>query len=298
MQIIALGFFVSRTGIPVHVSHLTLRVSFHIPQSAIVSACFSLPRARYGEKLLVAVIALAAAFLRFYRLDQIPPGFPFDQAFNAFDLLRLMQGEFAIFFPANTGREPLFLYLQLVGVALFGPTSFALKLTSALVGVVTIPLIYGCARAFFQSARVAALTALFATFSFWHVFFSRDGLRVILAVPLTLLTFWLLWRAFDRRHARAFALAGFYTALALYTYPSARLLPLALILLTVYVALTDRARALLFQRAWPRACGCRNPLSATRRLFPAPSRTVHRAHRSGFHSLARCHGEKCRRDDR
>ncbi len=241
-------------------------------------------RLKSREILILFAIIAIAAFFRFYRLDSIPPGFQFDQAFNAFDILRLLQGQFAIFFPANTGREPLYFYLLMPSVALFGPTAFAIKLTSAIIGLITIPLIYGFARALFSpspgSVRIAALTALFAAISLWHVFFSRDGLRVILEVPLTLLTFWYLWRALSfpplpnreragRKSSRAssnsisnefpprddlrgvrvrrdFALAGFFLALALYTYPSGRLLPIASIILSMYAALSDRARAAVY----------------------------------------------------
>ncbi len=202
------------------------------------------------EKLLVFGILFVAAFFRFFRLDSLPPGFQFDQAFNAFDILRLLQGQFAIFFPANTGREPLYFYLAIVGVAVAGPTALALKLTSAIVGLVTIPVVYAFARTFF-SFRVAVLAALFTAVSFWHTFFSRDGLRVILAVPLTTLVFWYYWRAaLAERGARKrdWALAGHFLALALYTYPSARLLPVALIALTAYAAWSERADRLEVKR--------------------------------------------------
>jgi len=243
-------------------------------------------RPRAFETLALAAIVALAAFFRLYRLDQLPPGFQFDQAFNAFDILRLLQGQFAIFFPANTGREPLYFYLSMVSAALFGQTAFAVKLTSAIIGIVTIPLIYQCTRSIFSPTSallekgraqsqndisknsssphalqgrakdksfdaLALLAALFSAVSLWHIFFSRDGLRVILQVPLTLLTFFFLWRAlFSASHANqgekswgTWFKVGLFLALALYTYPSARLLPLALIFLTGYGAWYDRTRA-------------------------------------------------------
>ncbi len=194
---------------------------------------------------ILAGIVVLAACLRFFRLDTLPPGLEFDQAFNAFDLVRLLQGQFAIFFPANTGREPLYFYLLLVAAALFGSSALALKVTSAIIGLATIPLIYVCVRALFRSNRIATLTALFTTVSFWHIFFSRYGLRVILQVPLTLLIFFFLWRAIAgaRTTRRAWILVGVFTALALYNYPTGRLMPLAIIFLVVCAAFEMRARA-------------------------------------------------------
>lgn len=221
---------------------------------------------RSSEIPLLAAILALAAFFRFFRLDAIPPGFQFDQAFNAFDLLRLLQGQFAIFFPANTGREPLYFYLSMPSAALFGTTAFAVKLTSAVIGLLTVPLIYWFTRTLFTSSslqrgrneegdqtRIALLAAFFSAISFWHIFFSRDGLRVILEVPLTLLTFWYLWRACtptpslplkgEGAREGVWMRVGLFLALALYTYPSARLLPLAIIFLVALAAWNDRSRA-------------------------------------------------------
>ncbi len=192
--------------------------------------------------LLIAIVALAA-FLRLYRLDQLPPGLEFDVAYKVFDTLRLLQGHFAIFFPAYTGREPLFHYLSMVTVALFGPTAFSAKLSAAIIGTATIPLIYGFARTLFGSVRIAALAAFFAAISFWHIFFSRVGYRVILLVPLTVMLFWCLWRAYERRRLRDYALAGLFAGLALYTYPSSRVYPVVLLFLAAYMLMTDRMHA-------------------------------------------------------
>lgn len=203
-----------------------------------------------AETILLSAITLLAAFFRFYRLDQVPPGFQFDQAFNAFDFLRLLQGQLAIFFPANTGREPLYFYLSIVSAALFGQTAFAVKLTSAVIGVMTVPLIFLFARSLLRSRTIALLAAFFSAISLWHIFFSRDGLRVILEVPLTLFVFWYLWRATGPRLVNEkvprwgwWLKLGLYLALALYTYPSARLLPIAVIFLVGYAAWQDRSRA-------------------------------------------------------
>lgn len=191
---------------------------------------------------LLVPILLVAVFLRFWDLAETPPGFHFDLAFNAFDIARLQLGDWRIFFPANTGREPLFIYLQAGMAALFGLAPFALRLTSAIVGVATIPLIYRLGTDLFRSRVVGVLAAAFAAISFWHIFYSRMGLRGILVVPLTLLVFWFLWRAITRLRWQDYALAGMALALALYTYPSARLLPLAILVIVGWTTLNERAQ--------------------------------------------------------
>jgi 4-amino-4-deoxy-L-arabinose transferase-like glycosyltransferase len=208
------------------------------------------------EWAILFFITLIAAFFRLYRLTEIPPGMHYDEAFYAFDVLRLLQGQFAIFFPANNGREPLYIYLAMVAVANLGAQAIALRLTSAIIGIATIPLIYGFARALFSpslsqgegrgegSSRIAALAALFSAISVWHIYYSRYGLRVILAIPLAILALWFSWRALKRRNLlRDYALAGLFTALTTYTYLSGRLLPLILIALTFSAILLDRRQA-------------------------------------------------------
>jgi hypothetical protein len=176
---------------------------------------------------LLAAIMLVAAFFRLFRLDQIPPGFQFDQAFYVFDALKLLQGDFSIFFFQPGRSEPLYQYLLMVGVALFGAdTPLGLKLTGVAIGLLSIPLVYGFTRTLFsrslaqggmvassglgeggpslnsnmpatsrEGVRVALLAAFFTAISFWQIFYSRYGERNPLTAFMAILVFWFLWRA-------------------------------------------------------------------------------------------------------
>ncbi|MBI3915325.1 MAG: glycosyltransferase family 39 protein [Chloroflexi bacterium] len=198
------------------------------------------------EKILLVALFLLAAFFRVYNLDQFPPGFQFDQAFYVFDVLWLLQGHFQIFFAAPGGAEPLFPYLAMPFVAIFGAeTPLGLKLTGAVIGALTIPALYVLARALFNSKRIAAFAAFFAAISFWHIFFNRFGERVTLLTLITILLFIFYWRALSSRSIeyRQHLFAGVMLALALYTYPGSRVLPFALLFLTTFAIITDRSRA-------------------------------------------------------
>jgi len=224
-------------------------------------------------RILIAIVALGA-FLRFYRINEVPPGLRFDEAFNLMDILALLQGRFAIFFPANNGREPLFNYLSTVATALFGAQPIALRVTAAIIGTATILLVYGFTRALFAPSPVSnegglgwghsspasrgragvgvgLLAAFFLSISVWHIYYSRYGLRVILALPLTILTLWWFWRALTSSPVKDgggqgwgyYILAGICAALNAYTYLSGRLLPLVLIALTIAAIALDRKNA-------------------------------------------------------
>jgi len=203
---------------------------------------------------ILSITALAA-FLRLYRLDTLPPGMHFDVAFNYFDIFKLLRGEFAIFFPANNGREPLYFFLSTVGVALFNDNVLAERLTSAFIGIATIPVMYWLGRLLFHSTRIALLASFFLSISVWHLYYSRYGLRVILAVLLTALAVGYFWRAITSFPAEGgggqgwgsrvgvFALAGGFLSLALYTYTSSRFVPIIFVAITLCAMLLDRARA-------------------------------------------------------
>lgn len=230
---------------------------------------------RSSEIAWLALILALGAFLRFYRLDTIPPGLNNDEAFNLLDIQSLLRGQFSIFFPANTGREPLWFYLNTASVAFFGMNAFALRVTAALIGTVTVGLLYACTRTLFHSKGTAGRAALFLAISTWHLFYSRYGLRVILATMLTLLALWWYWRGLIRPgpgRTRAYVLAGVCTSLAVYTYLSSRLLPLLLIALTLLAIMTNRPRARVSRRPGGRGDHGIDRLPAARHLFLGASR--------------------------
>ena len=57
------------------------------------------------DTYVVLGLVVIAAIFRLWRLDDVPPGFQFDEAYNASDALRVLAGEHPLFFEANGGRE-------------------------------------------------------------------------------------------------------------------------------------------------------------------------------------------------
>jgi hypothetical protein len=208
-------------------------------------------KSRIWAGLFLISIIILAAVLRLWQLQALPPGLWFDAAVNGSDVRMINSGAgFPIYFPANTGREPLFIYLQALSVAIFGARPFSLYLVSAIIGILTIPAIWWLARTLWDSKEtaqgsglhfasrevtwMALLAAAGLTVSYWHVSLSRRGLRTIMLPLVSALAVGFFWRAWTRRRYRDYVLAGIFGAAALYTYTAARLLPVALV---VFVAL-------------------------------------------------------------
>ncbi|MCW5881373.1 MAG: hypothetical protein KIS91_10620 [Anaerolineae bacterium] len=199
---------------------------------------------------LLAAIVVVAAILRLAGLSHFPPGLSVDEAYNLIDARRILAGDRPLFLPDNAGREALYSYWQAVVIGLLGATPFALRVASALIGIVTVPVSYWCLRALpWRYARLTALVAaaLLAVL-FWHVVFSRFGIRAISLPLVTALLFGWLWRGMARDRVSLYALAGVALGVALYTGTAARVLPLAPIAMCLWLAWADRPRARSYLR--------------------------------------------------
>ncbi|MDP2728022.1 MAG: glycosyltransferase family 39 protein [Dehalococcoidia bacterium] len=202
--------------------------------------------------LLALAVALVAFAARVNLIFDEPPSLTGDEAANLTDISHILQGRgFPLYFEANNGREPLFIYMQVPLVALLGQPPYALRLTSALVGIVTVVLTYRLAKDLFgQWAHPAAgwvplVVAFLLASSFWHVTLSRIGLRAIALPMLAVATFILFWRGYSRGKRSYYLASGAFLGLSLYTYIASRLLPLVLVLFFLGV--------IFWKRGFPKA---------------------------------------------
>ena len=206
------------------------------------------------ERLAAVGVVLLGAALRFYRLP-FQPGLNFDEAANGFDILAVLQGQqHPIFFAANRGREPLFIYWQSLFVAMLGLSPFTLRLAAAFVGVLVVAATCFAAAQILslteppkRARRVALLAAFVVATGYWPIVLSRVGLRAITLPLFELLAFGFLWRGLRDDRWRDFALAGLCGGLAMYTYFSSRLLPILPALLCLAALATAPSRRRLGQ---------------------------------------------------
>ena len=214
--------------------------------------------------LMLAGLTVLAAAMRFYRLDLVPAGLHFDEAFNGLDslaLLHLPLNEWPIFFEGNSGRESLFIWLSGVAHALLGPSTWTARCVAALSGTLLTPALawlgwqtapmLGVRRR--QQFSLWCATVILALL--WSQIFSRFGVRAILFVVVQTLLWAALWRAWQRPPPAvgAWLITGFFAGLILYTYLPARLLPLVLLPLLATAAFAHIQR--LRQHLPGIACG-------------------------------------------
>lgn len=206
------------------------------------------------KKLLLAAIILIGAFLRLHLITGIPPGDDFDPAYYGLDALRILDGEWPVYLEANYGREPMFSYLVAGAYLVLGPGTLGIHLASTVVGVLTIPALYLAGSEWFRLGRNGVrrqwggiLAALILALSFWHLIWSRYGVRAILIPLFFALTTFFLFRGFRRGKTVDFLAAGILLGLGLYTYQLAQLLPLLFLL---FLLIDFAARRSFNKKQW------------------------------------------------
>ncbi len=178
---------------------------------------------------LVAIVGVALA-LRLFRFGSIPPGLYHDEAYNGLDALSVLRGAHPLWFTANNGREPLFIYLVALSAAALGRTVVAVRAPALALGLLTVPATAFLGTSLFDR-RVGLLSAAVTAITFWPVQLSRTGLRAV-GLPFFLaLALGFLWRGLRYGRRRDYVLAGLLYGASFYTYLAARFTPLPLLLL-------------------------------------------------------------------
>ncbi|MEW5958811.1 MAG: glycosyltransferase family 39 protein, partial [Chloroflexota bacterium] len=198
--------------------------------------------------LLVLFIIICAVWLRWWQLNQIPPGLWFDEAYNGMDALWILNTRsLPIFLEGNNGREPLYHYLLAPAIGVFGAKAYTMRLVSTMIGIITLALFYRWGKTIFYRNPDRYWLALFSVaglaFSYWHVTLSRNVFRTILVPTFVILVGYFFWLGFQRRSWKYFVLTGLALGLGQYSYLSFRLFPLVLALFVVGWTLFGRIEA-------------------------------------------------------
>lgn len=158
-------------------------------------------------------------------------------------VVALRTGHWSVFYPANNGREGLFINLQSFSMALFGPTPWALRAVTATMGVLTVIGLFLLVRDLFGERR-ALIAGLLQAILIWPVVTSRIGFRAQMSALVLVWALWALLRALElsrsvKRPSWWGLLAGVLVAMGLYTYTGYRVVPL-IALLIMAIAITRK----------------------------------------------------------
>lgn len=119
---------------------------------------------RIIQYLLLAFITVLAAFLRFYKLGEW--SFWYDEIFTLRDIFRI--------FEFSLTNQQISRWLIFGVVDSMGITEFNARLVPALVGVISVPVLYFPTRKMFN-APIALLFVVFLAISPWHLYWSQNA---------------------------------------------------------------------------------------------------------------------------
>lgn len=198
----------------------------------------------------LGVVALIL-FFRLYRLILTPPEMFSDHAEKLLDVWDVLHGQTRIFFPRNTGREALQMYLAAATILLFktGYSHLTLKIGTVLAGLLTLPFIYLLGKEL-GSKRIGLLAAAFAGISYWHNIISRVGLRFPLYPLFVAPSLYYLLRGIRTSNRNDFILSGLFLGIGLHGYTPIRILPIVILVAVGLYLVHAQSRGLRKQTLW------------------------------------------------
>jgi len=201
--------------------------------------------------LLAVVVIVIALFFRFYRLDQVPGEMFSDHAEKLLDVSDVLNGQYSIFFPRNTGREAIQMYLT-AAIALFfktGLSFISLKIGTALIGLLTLPYIYFLGKEI-GNKWVGLLALLMVGIGYWPNVIARVGLRFPLYPMFAAPTLYYLIRGIRTSNRNDFILSGLALGLGLHGYSPFRLVPLVVVAAVGIYLLHAQSKGKRIQTIW------------------------------------------------
>lgn len=184
-----------------------------------------------GWTVLLVAVSLLIIFFRLYRLDFVPPEMVSDHAEKLLDVWDVLHGKTSIFFPRNTGREGLQMYMtagiiQILGT---GYSHLSLKIGTVIAGLLTLPFIYLLGKEM-GNRRVGLFALLFAGIAYWPNVISRVGLRFPLYPLFVAPALYFLLRGLRTTNRNYFILSGIFLGIGLHGYTPIRILPIVILI--------------------------------------------------------------------
>lgn len=183
------------------------------------------------KKTLLFTILVLASVLRLYDLTHFPSGFNADEAalgYNAYSLLTTGRDEHGHPWPINLEsfgdfKPALYTYILIPFIKILGLTEFAVRLPSAIFGILAVLFIYLLVKELIDD-NCALISAALLSVSPWHLHFSRGAWETNVATTLLLVGSWAFvkWTKTPKLFWLLFSILGF--VFSMYTYQSTRVI--------------------------------------------------------------------------
>jgi 4-amino-4-deoxy-L-arabinose transferase-like glycosyltransferase len=199
--------------------------------------------------LLLIIIFLIAAFVRFYGITSTPPSLNWDEValgYNAYSLGIDGKDEFGVFLPYKylesygDFKPVVYSYLSIFPIKFFGLNDFAVRFPSAVLGTLTVLLTYFLVKEIFRKKEnnteieyIALISALIMALSPWHIMLSRGAYEANVSTFFIVLGTYLFLKAINK-NAWLLVLSAISFVITFYTFNTPRVfIPLFVIALGI-----------------------------------------------------------------
>ena len=198
--------------------------------------------------ILILVIAIAIAIVtRFYKLGEAPKGLYLDEAgqgYSAYSILKTGKDEFGKSFPIvfrsfTDFKTPVYIYLIVPLIAIFGLTTFTVRFPSFFFSILTIPVLFHLVEELIHKKMsykyylFAPIICLLLAISPWHILFGRTNFECNVALFFFLTGCLFFYKSLKRPWL--LLLSALFFAIAIPAYHAQRIVtPLMLILLFLH----------------------------------------------------------------
>ncbi len=178
--------------------------------------------------ILLTVIILIGTVLRLWQLGSVPLSLTWDEValgYNAYSIYETGKDEFGKTLPVvlrsfDDYKPALYTYLIIPTYKIFGLNEFAVRLPSAILGILTLICVYFLTKKLFKREDVALLTTLLLAISPWHIQFSRIAFES--NVGLSLNVFAATFFIYGLKRPWMLIFSAIFAGLSIHTYQSER----------------------------------------------------------------------------
>lgn len=210
------------------------------------------------EKILKSplfLILALAALTRLFFLSKLPPALNWDEVsmgYSAYSILETGKDEWGESFPLafrsyGEYKSPVYIYLLVPFIKLFGLNAWGVRLPAALAGVAAVYLSYLIGKTIY-SKKVGLWAAFFLTISPWHLMLSRPAFEAGVSLTLVLAGIYFFLKYLNKPYFRYTIYSALFFGLAPHTYNSAKLVVPLLIIYLIFRSFrkANRAHLLIF----------------------------------------------------
>ncbi len=191
--------------------------------------------------IMIMIIIAIAFVVRVWGIGRYPTGFTQDEAsfgYDAYSLLQTGKDQWGERWPLvlrsfGDFKLPLYSYLTIPSVAVFGLNEFATRLPNAIFGFLAVIATYLMISEMTKNRNLAILSSLFLALSPWHISLSRGAFEANLTTFFMTAGIWAYLRGLKNK--KWMVLSSVFLGLNLFSYHSARLITPIIYFLVVMI---------------------------------------------------------------